>query len=147
MSMRNEHIEKAIKKDFARRQKALLRDGRKNPKQYDGSVDIIPVSATAYRDLLKGRKAAGFPTKNHTGIPRLRQWLVDSTVEQREEHLDTMLNALRRLLNSGIQWLMKNSSDLALEFPRQAVEDAISKSHAQFLGVSRFFVTILELLC
>ncbi|KAL1840313.1 hypothetical protein VTJ49DRAFT_566 [Mycothermus thermophilus] len=112
---------------------ALVRNSRSDKKQYDGSVDIIPVSATAYRNLLKDRKPEAFPTKRHTGIPRLRQWLVDSTLERREQHLDATLNALRRLLMSCQQWLSTNSSVRALEFPREIVRDVVSRAYDDFL--------------
>jgi hypothetical protein len=66
--MRNAHIIEAISRDFAQRQKALAR-GMGRDRVYDGSVDVIPVSATAFSEHLKGRGASslGFSTMRHTG--------------------------------------------------------------------------------
>jgi hypothetical protein len=53
--LRNKHITRAIKQDFTQRQETLARK-MQHRNEYDGSVDVIPVSATAFRDHLKGRE-------------------------------------------------------------------------------------------
>jgi hypothetical protein len=132
--MRNQHIMAAIKHDFTRRQTALAREmGHRN--EDDGSVDVIPVSATAFRDHLKDREPVGFPTKRHSGIPQLRRWLADSTLERREEHLDALLNALRRLFLSIQQWSVTNCSGQAIPFSRDIIQDLLSRTHSQFMMV------------
>ncbi|KAK4154764.1 hypothetical protein C8A00DRAFT_32432 [Chaetomidium leptoderma] len=132
ISMRNKHIIRAIQRDFAARQKALSREMRQK-NEYDGSVDVIPVSATAFRDHLKGREPMGFPTRRHTGIPRLRQWLADSTLERREAHLDALLNALRRLFLSIQQWSLTNGGGQSVQFSRDTIQELLSRTHAKFL--------------
>ncbi|KAK4241493.1 hypothetical protein C8A03DRAFT_41106 [Achaetomium macrosporum] len=132
----SQKIKQPIGRDFAQRQKALAREmGRGNV--YDGSVDAIPVSATAFSDHLKGRDPMelGFPTERHTGIPRLRQWLVDSTLERREKHLDVLLNSLRRLFLSIQSWSNAFCGTQTLVFSRDSIEDLLSRIHAKFLKV------------
>ncbi len=134
VSLRNQYIEGRIKLNFAGRQKKVAQ-GKQHGNEYDGSVDVIPVSATAFRDHLVGREPMGFPTKLHTGIPRLRQWLADSTLERREEHLDGMLNSLQRLFRSIEHWALINGGGQSIRFSRGAVEDLFRRTHAQFVTV------------
>lgn len=132
--MRNRHITKAIKRDFAQRQKALAREmGQRN--EYDGSVDVVPISALAFRDHLKGREHPGFPTKRHSGIPQLQRWLADSTLERSEEHLDALLNTLRRLFQSIQHWSVTNGGDQVIQFSRDAIQDLLPRTHGQFMTV------------
>lgn len=139
---RNDHIRTAITEDFAQRQKLMVqkisvgKDGKDfNGKDYDGSVDVIPVSATAFRDHLNGEPVEGFPTQRHTGIPQLRQWLADAALERRELHLDTTLKALCRLLMTLRQSLMTSAGQV-IDFPRDNVEAQISEATQNFLKVS-----------
>lgn len=131
VSMRNDHIINAIERDFAQRQKTLARDVYHND-VYDGSVDVIPVSATAFRDILKDREPMGFPTLAHTGIPRLRRWLEDAMLEQREDHLDTLLHALQRLFSTIQRWSNTNLGHQAIVFSREAVEELLARTHTKF---------------
>lgn len=132
--MRNRHIKKAIRRDFAQRQKILARE-RRHRNEYDGSVDVIPVSATAFRDHLKDREPPGFPTVRHTGIPLLRRWLADSTLERREKHLDALLHALQRLFSSIQQWSLTNCGGQAIQFSRETVQDLLSRTHTKLVTV------------
>jgi hypothetical protein len=132
--MRNTHITEAIKRDFAQRQAKLARDmGHNNVP--DGSIDVIPVSARAFRDYLKGREFPGFPTPSHTGIPRLRQWFEDSTLERREEHLDALLNSLLRLFLTIQTWSDTNCGRQAVRFSREAVQELLFRTHEKYFRV------------
>jgi hypothetical protein len=71
----------------------------------------------------------------HSGIPQLRRWLEDSTLERREEHLDALLNALRRLFLSIQQWSVTNGSGQAIPFSRDIIQDLLSRTHGQFMMV------------
>jgi hypothetical protein len=138
VQMRNTHITEAIKRDFAQRQEKLARDMGHNS-AYDGSVDVIPVSATAFRHHLKGREGSkeieGFPTPFHTGIPRLRQWLEDSTLERREEHLDALLNSLLRLFLMIQAWSDRICGHHAVRFSREAVQEFLFRTHDKYFKV------------
>ncbi|KAK3349347.1 hypothetical protein B0T25DRAFT_569990 [Lasiosphaeria hispida] len=137
-------ITKAIKRSFAIRQKRLASEKGTNP-LYDGSVEVFPVSATAFRDHLKGRKSVGSPSVNYTGIPRLRQWLATIALEKREEHLNVILNSLERLLVEIQRWT--RPKDLATYFPRKTVEDSLHGIHARYtqlleVGLSRSYLKV-----
>ncbi|KAK0708182.1 hypothetical protein B0H67DRAFT_543670 [Lasiosphaeris hirsuta] len=105
-------IATAIKETFAARQKRLVKENGEN-ELYDGAVEVIPVSATAFRDLTKRKSPVGFPGVNYTGIPRLRQWLADTALNRREEHLDAILNSLERLF-LGIQRWSKHKDNFLI---------------------------------
>ncbi|KAK4128536.1 hypothetical protein N657DRAFT_667766 [Parathielavia appendiculata] len=64
-----------------------------------------------------------------TGIPRFRQWLVDSTSERRQEQLDALLNALQRLFSSIHCWSLINSDGNAIHIPHDLIEDLLSRTH------------------
>ncbi|KAK4147453.1 uncharacterized protein C8A04DRAFT_24703 [Dichotomopilus funicola] len=135
--LRNQHIIEAIKRDFAQRQKTLAR-GMKNQSEYDGSVDVIPVSATAFRDQLKGREPLGFMTAKHTGIPKLRQFLGDVTLEKREQRLDAMLNTLRRLFRTIHRWTSPDAQQTNLLLSRDTIEKDLTEAHKTFRqGIER----------
>jgi hypothetical protein len=70
-----------------------------------------------------------------TGIPRLRQWLADSTLERREKHLDVLLNSLRRLFLSIQSWSNNFCGTQTLVFSRDSVEDLLSRVNTKFLKV------------
>ncbi len=132
VSMRNDHIINTIEGDFAHKQKKTLGRDVYHNDVYDGSVDVIPVSATAFRDILKDREPMGFPTLAHTGIPRLRRWLEDAMLEQREENLDTLLHALRRLFSTIQRWSNINLGNQTILFSRETVEELLARTHAKY---------------
>lgn len=135
VSMRNDHITQAIKRDFAQRQKAFTRGVPLDP-VYDGSLDVIHVSATAFRDHLKGREPTGFLTKADTGIPRLRQWLEDSILKRRDEHLRSLLVTLQRLFHNIHSWASNNLGHQAIAFPREAIQEWLTRAQTK-LGAVR----------
>lgn len=132
--LRNQHIIEAIKRDFAQRQKKLTK-GMNNQSEYDGSVDVIPVSATAFRDRLKGREPLGFLTPKHTGIPKLRQFLADATLEKREQCLDAILNTLKRLFRTIHRWSSSDAQQPNPMFSRDTIEKDLDKVYQTFRHV------------
>ncbi len=134
VSMRNHHITQAIKRDFAQRQKTLARGIPHDP-LYDGALDVLHVSATAYRDHLKGREPTGFRTKSNTGIPRLRQWLEDSVLKRREEHLGSLLITLQRLFHNINSWASNNLGHQAIAFPREAIQEWLTRAQTKLGAV------------
>ncbi|EGO54039.1 hypothetical protein NEUTE1DRAFT_103513 [Neurospora tetrasperma FGSC 2508] len=113
MSMRHSQIEKRLTENLERQWKEMEGTSQQLSSS-ERLTDIFSVSATAYRDLLKGRKVTGFPTESYTGIPQLSQWLCDSVMEKREVHLDSLLNALRRLAHGIQRWSNVNAEELHL---------------------------------
>ncbi|GAB1315716.1 hypothetical protein MFIFM68171_05926 [Madurella fahalii] len=137
---RSSYFKKRIAHDFARRQKKLSRVAARDRKQYDGSVEVLPVSAAAFRDLLKDRKPMpGFPSKRYTGIPRLSQWLEEATFPHREEHLDSLLCGLQRQLH-GIKRWSDDASRGAVVFSKQEVESLLKTSHEKYCNKIRAFL-------
>lgn len=97
VSMRNQDITQRIQSSFLKRQQ----DARllKSDELHDGTVEVFGTSARAYWKSKHpdGEKARGFPDETHSGIPRLRQWLLEAMFSQREKQLDTTLNDLLTL--------------------------------------------------
>lgn len=136
VGIRNRYIKKRIQMDFARRQKKLTRLAEHDRHKYDGSVEVFPVCAAAFRDLLKDKKPMpGFPSKLYTGVPRLRQWLSEAVLLYREEHLDSVLLGLQRL-HDGIRcWSDDNSRGMVL-FSRPEIQFLLKSSHDKYQTVS-----------
>ncbi|KAK3384216.1 hypothetical protein B0T24DRAFT_567361 [Lasiosphaeria ovina] len=129
MRMNGERIAKAIRSDFKERQKKLLNKKIKGAAAaasgalYDGSVEVFPVSAMAYRDLLKPKKVSGFPSTVYTGIPRLGQWIRATTLDKREDHLNRLLNALCRLFHEMQSWSTIQDGSRRIASSRHKIRD------------------------
>ncbi|KAJ4306039.1 hypothetical protein N0V88_000834 [Collariella sp. IMI 366227] len=88
----------------------LTRLAQHDKQRYDGSVEVFPVCAAAFRDLRQSKKPMTvFPSKLYTGVTRLRQWLGEVVLADREKHLDAMLRRLRRLHDGIRNWSDDNS--------------------------------------
>jgi hypothetical protein len=136
VGLRNQYIKKRIQADFARRQRKLTRLAEHDSDKYDGSVEVFPVCASAFRDLLKGKKPIpGFPSKLYTGVPGLRQWLEDAVLVYREEHLDRALLGLQRL-HDGIKCWSDDNSRGMVRFSRKEIERLLQSSHEKYRKVS-----------
>ncbi|KAK3953714.1 hypothetical protein QBC32DRAFT_234080 [Pseudoneurospora amorphoporcata] len=129
MLIRHLHIQKRLTENLER-QRREIEGAIKGSESHGSFSNIFSLSAIAYRDLLKGRKSEGFPTKSYTGIPQLRQWLSDSILQKREVHLDGLLNALRRLLHGIQRW--SNTKSERVTFSRESIEDVLSRSHDKY---------------
>ncbi|KAK0709452.1 hypothetical protein B0T26DRAFT_754658 [Lasiosphaeria miniovina] len=133
MRMNGERIAKAIRSDFKERQKKLLSEKTKGAAAsgglYDGSVEVFPVSAMAYRDLQKPKKVLGFPSLNYTGIPCLSRWIRTTTLDKRNEHLDRLLNALCRLFLEIQSWSTIQNGSRLIASSRQSIEDILLSIH------------------
>lgn len=143
--IRNEYIGQRINMDFARRQRKLscLAEGDKD--KYDGSVEVFPVCAAGFQELLKEQKPLpGFPSKVYTGVPRLRQWLSEAVFTKREAHWDSMLRGLQRL-HDGIRRWSDDSSEGMVTFSRQDVESLLQFSHDKHQNVCWAHCHALEL--
>ena len=136
VGIRNQYIKNRIQTDFSRRQQKLERLTEHDKGEYDGSVDVLPVSGAAFRYLLKDKKPMpGFPDKRYTGIPKLRQWLGEAAFVYREEHLDSVLHGLQRL-HDGIRCWSDDTSQGRVGFSRQELEALLQLSHDNYRSVS-----------
>ena len=136
VGIRNQYIKKRIQMDFCRRQKKLTRLAEHDREKYDGSVEVFPVCAAAFRDLLKDKKPMpGFPSKLYTGVPRLRQWLGEAVFVYREEHLDSVLLGLQRLYD-GIRCWSDDTSRGMVYFSRTDIQSLLKSSHDKYQKVS-----------
>ncbi|KAG6361351.1 hypothetical protein INS49_009576 [Diaporthe citri] len=117
VSMRNRDIAERIQNSFLKRQQDahLL----KSDELHDGTVEVFGTSARAYWKSKHpdGEKTRGFPDEIHSGIPRLKQWILEAMFIQREKQLDTTLN------------------DLLTLFVR--IQDRISAGRADFQGATK----------
>ncbi|KAK4241501.1 hypothetical protein C8A03DRAFT_30363 [Achaetomium macrosporum] len=131
--IRNQYIKKRICTDFARRQSKLARLAEDDKEKYDGSVEVFPVCAGAFQELLKGKKPMpGFPSKLYTGIPRLRQWLCDAVLAHREEYLNSVLSGLQQLYDDIRRWSDDNPSTVL--FSRDKVSSLLQAIHDKYLN-------------
>ncbi|KAK3303563.1 uncharacterized protein B0T15DRAFT_279212 [Chaetomium strumarium] len=130
--IRNQYIKKRIRTDFGRRQRKLARLAEHHKEKYDGSIEVFPVCATAFRDLLKRKKPMpGFPSKLYTGIPRLRRWLDEAVLPYRKDHLDSMLRRLQRLYD-GIKCWSDGDSRGMVYFSQLEIETSLKGSHSKY---------------
>ena len=133
--IRSQYVNDRIQADFAKRVASLSKQNKDS--QCDGSVDVLPVSSKAYHEIKKQQKGMpGFPSVNFTGIPRLRQWLAEMTLEQRETHLDMVLRTIYRLFTHVASWSENQKKGLVV-FPRKALESALQGTHEKYRKVSK----------
>ncbi|KAK4105259.1 hypothetical protein N658DRAFT_482787 [Parathielavia hyrcaniae] len=133
VGLRNQFIKNRFQEDFARRQRQGSQAAEHNNGMHDGAFETFPVSASAFSDLLKGKKTKiGFPSKLYTGMPRLRRWLEDAVLVHREGHLDRVLSGLQRL-HDGIRIWSDDNSRGMVHFSRKDVERLLQCSHAKCL--------------
>lgn len=125
--LRNKFIKKRIQDDFAARHKIMVKSMGEQPRGMD-TVEVFPVSSTAYQDFLKRlTPGAAIPSGLHTGIPRLKQWIDESTFDSREKHLDIMLLSLKRMSNDVSRWCDEQAAE-KLYFSRVDVDGIIQRS-------------------
>jgi hypothetical protein len=137
IQMRNRRIKMRLCADFVRRQRKLARLAEHDNDKFHGSIEVFPVSAEAFCHLLREKKAMfGFPSElSSTGIPKLRQWLDEAVLVHREEHLDLMLRASRRLYH-GIKCWSDDDSRGIVHFSHTEAERLLQSSHRKYLAVS-----------
>lgn len=130
--IRSAYIKRRIQTDFAKRQRKFARVAKQD-QRYDGTIEVFPVCAAAFRALLRENRAPmpGFPSKVYTGIPRLRQWIGEATLSYREAHLDSILLTLQRLFKTISRWSQDNSKGL-VAFSREDVEKLLETTHEKY---------------
>ena len=103
IKIRNEYVKGRLTADFERRRLAHARASSElHP---HGSLHVMPASSSAYfKNGHSYERDMGFPTKEYSGIPQIRQWVAVATSPYREEHLDEALNIYRRLFDTIQDW-------------------------------------------
>lgn len=113
---RNASVKKEIQKDFQKRQQRLAMVDRRQDDLYDGTVNIFPISSSAYWRVSQDTETpVGFPAKEYTGIPALQHWLRYAAIPDREKHLDMVLNGLHGMFNTMETWSSEFQGELSLD--------------------------------
>lgn len=137
--MRTRDITKRLQDKFRNcHQRTALTDNTEGHE----AIQVFGISNKAYwmNKHPDGVDARGFPDENHSGIPRLRQWLFETTFAAREDHLDAILCKLWGLL-IGIQDLAGLESKVSQEATEADAEE-IQGIHNVFIQVC-MMITLL----
>ncbi len=102
--IRNRAVSQRILKDFAQRKSELSETAK--------AVTSTTIPAWTSWRYRRGRTTTSRDTRepapafreNYTGVPRLRQWLTEMTLERREIHLDSVLKMLLHLFMNLSSW-------------------------------------------
>ncbi|KAK1573927.1 uncharacterized protein LY79DRAFT_640598 [Colletotrichum navitas] len=92
----------------------LLATRKKNRKSRATSgtlTEVFPVSSKAFRKFERSRKRRiieGFPNQESTGIPNLRSWLDQVSLDYREEWVDSDIHHLQVLFDAADGWNQDN---------------------------------------
>lgn len=71
-------------------------------------IAVIAVSSHAFRELKKHKALPAFRDAESTGIPELKAWIVQASLQKREEHVDDMLNRFDKLFNAFEAWAIES---------------------------------------
>ncbi|KAI0888522.1 uncharacterized protein GGS22DRAFT_198232 [Annulohypoxylon maeteangense] len=129
---RNRILTERIQQDFQTRQ-ALLASNRGDEMRvtYDGQVSICPISSKAYWQCSDEEEIlTGFPSRQYSGIPNLKEWISHSTIPEREAHADSLLCDLINLFNMIQTWSKEGGSQSRLFISKELAEKEImSNAH------------------
>jgi hypothetical protein len=116
---RNEQSAAAIRKDYL----ATLQEMGRQPSK---NLQVFPVSASVhlyYQNPHNSEKRhAGFPNREDTQVPALREWLIGTTLNARERIVQSFLDDVDAFLASVQPWIMnkfgesKMSADLRAQW-------------------------------
>ncbi|KAM7218078.1 hypothetical protein V8F06_006484 [Rhypophila decipiens] len=142
--IRNEYIKKKIQADLSWRRDTLKSNSNKIS-HYNGEVDILPINAREYQYRLAGKEVQdqAFPSKLHTGIPRVRQWIEECAYEQREKHIDSLLASFQRIQHDMNQWCDEGSSGGTTEFARPQVLGILKSTTNDYLKKTSEILMVL----
>lgn len=127
---RNRFLAERIPQDFEKRQSRISSNGHDDlEKTYDGKISVCPASSKAYWGCsqLEDPKE-GFPTPLYSGIPKLRDWIRCSTIQDRETHADNLLHELQSLYYVIQTWSKDEWSQSPLSIDRAWVEMEVMPS-------------------
>lgn len=103
---RNKDIHTAFEDYFDR-----IRNSARGQKAAKVSTDlrVISVSSKAHRMRARGKYQAAFDEEGSTGINTLKDWIIESSLQKREEHADTILQRCQVLFDAIEDWTTEES--------------------------------------
>ncbi|WDK23148.1 hypothetical protein CGRA01v4_14439 [Colletotrichum graminicola] len=86
---------------------AAKKKGSKSRANSDTLTEVFPVSSKAFRSFKRSSKRCGiegFPDRESTGIPNLRSWIDQVSLDYREEWVDGDIHHLQVLFDAADGW-------------------------------------------
>ena len=103
IKMRNDFVQGRLAADFENRR--LGHASSSSGHGPERRLYVLPASSLAYFNHADRRtRKPGFPSKESSGIPQVRQWVATTASPYREKHLDESLNIYRRLFDTIQDW-------------------------------------------
>lgn len=126
---RNQSSTAALQRDFQSISKNIGESGK-------APLPVYCVSALKYLDHLDGKKDYGFPREFDTQIPALRNFLVETTLEDRHESATLFLRKAEGIRIGLIAWACDTSADHKIS-PEERIqlEADFEKKASNFLEV------------
>jgi hypothetical protein len=108
---RNEQSSGAIQKDYL----ATLQEMGRQPSK---NLQVFPVSASVHLRYQNSHNAEkrhpGFPNREDTQVPALREWLVGTTLDDRERIVQSFLDDVEAFLASVQPWIMNTFGEIKM---------------------------------
>ncbi|KAJ4066338.1 hypothetical protein NW756_009841 [Fusarium oxysporum] len=124
---RNQYVKDRLQENHGIRQAALNRSDKGSP-----PLPIFPVSSKAYWRLKNKKPIQSYTTYESTGLPAVRQWLLEATISKREKHLDDILSAYQGLMSMMRFYSQEKGIDANFNISRSTVENALAQTHLEF---------------
>lgn len=109
---RNMQSSRMVRRDFENN----LRDMGQDPSE-STPLQVFCVASKiflGYCDRQNNSKALAFPTRQHTEIPKLRDWLIGFTLKVRERHAQSSLDSIEDLMSMMKPWISDSSAEVRL---------------------------------
>jgi hypothetical protein len=105
---RNTRSSAAIRRDFEN----TLHEMGRNPTE---SLQVFCVAAVLHIKYLKSpKRLTGFPTTEDTQIPALRDWLISTTLKDRNNYAQAFLEDIDNLVTSMQPWINDTHADIKM---------------------------------
>ncbi|KAH9897485.1 hypothetical protein F4778DRAFT_793584 [Xylariomycetidae sp. FL2044] len=128
VQVRNNFVVGRIEIDAQEREQSFLEQSQLD-EGYDvqtNGIRVHSISCSAFWKLLQNEKQiAGFPDVNFTGIPELKSFIQDVTLEARHRRARKALNSLQGLLDQLTTWTSKGWIEQHTVCAREELEEAI----------------------
>lgn len=138
ISDRNKMYKAVIKGDYEDTLKQLGREGPSKPMQ------VFCVAARVFVGFLKDRaKTQGFPAKEDTHIPALRDWLISTTLDTRDSNARAFLEEVRSFFTYIESWSDDTLHDYRMPAETRALVE--SKFEEEFKVLEEVCFLILDI--
>ncbi|KJZ77212.1 hypothetical protein HIM_03533 [Hirsutella minnesotensis 3608] len=98
---RNKDTQKSFEKYFDR----IRNSGRaKSAARLSTNLQVFSVSSKAHRALARGRPEPAFHSAQSTGIDALKAWIINASLQKREDHADEILHRCQVLFDAIYSW-------------------------------------------